>query len=160
MTTSCLIDLRPMSGDYFRTWQPHAIRSFAEDKRRTHGYNPDQALALATDGFQRLLPDGPETPDHHLYTLHAETGDVVGQAWLGLQQDYGIRRAFLYEIEIHESRQGRGYGRAAMQALEAESRSLGAAVLGLHVFNFNERARRLYHSLGFQVTDLSMEKPL
>ena len=48
---------------------------------------------------------------------------TVGSVFLGVR-DGG---AWLYDITIDEAARGRGYGRAAMLALEAEVRALGFA---------------------------------
>lgn len=160
MTVSQRIHLLPMTPSYYAGWLDHAIQSFADDKQRTHGYAPDQALKLATDSIKGLLPDGPDSKDQHLFMVQDETGTPIGQAWLAMKDDYGLRRCFIYEIEIHEQYQGAGFGRATMQALEKTARELGADALGLHVFSFNEPAQNLYRSLGFDVTGLSMEKAL
>jgi ribosomal protein S18 acetylase RimI-like enzyme len=46
---------------------------------------------------------------------------------------------------------GRGIGRALMQRLMEEARARGGARMTLRVFAPNERARRLYERLGFEV---------
>ncbi|RED45037.1 GNAT family N-acetyltransferase [Aestuariispira insulae] len=155
-----VIHLLPMTPSYYANWLDHAIQSFADDKQRTHGYAPDQARKLANDSITGLLPDGPETKDQHLYMVQEETGTPIGHAWLAMKDDYGLRRGFIYEIEILDNFQGNGFGRATMQALEETARALGAEALGLHVFSFNQPAQNLYRSLGFDVTGLSMEKAL
>jgi ribosomal protein S18 acetylase RimI-like enzyme len=53
---------------------------------------------------------------------------------------------------------GQGYGRAAMEALEAVARSAGFASLLLHVFGHNTRAQRLYESCGYRATNVNMRE--
>jgi ribosomal protein S18 acetylase RimI-like enzyme len=61
---------------------------------------------------------------------------------------------------VDEAYRGRGYGRAAPEALEPLAISLGYGSIGLHVFGDNEVARRLYRSAGYAETDVSMLKRL
>ena len=68
--------------------------------------------------------------------------------------------AFIWDIAIVAEYRGRGYGRAALQALEPLVRELGYDSIGLHVFGDNEVARQLYRSVGYMETDVSMQKRL
>jgi ribosomal protein S18 acetylase RimI-like enzyme len=54
-------------------------------------------------------------------------------------------------IAVDPGRQGQGIGRALLDAAVAEARRRGARRLTLRVFSPNERARRLYESVGFVV---------
>jgi RimJ/RimL family protein N-acetyltransferase len=54
-------------------------------------------------------------------------------------------------VAVDPSRQGRGIGRVLMEAAITEARRRGARRLTLRVFSPNERARRLYESVGFVV---------
>jgi len=54
-------------------------------------------------------------------------------------------------VAVDPARQGQGIGRALMEAAIAEARRRGARRLTLRVFSPNERARRLYESVGFVV---------
>lgn len=51
----------------------------------------------------------------------------------------------------------RDYG---VRAFEEEAAKLGARYLEQHVFAFNETAKGLYDSLGYQTTDYTMSKKL
>jgi ribosomal protein S18 acetylase RimI-like enzyme len=54
-------------------------------------------------------------------------------------------------LAVDPSAQGGGVGRTLMEAAVEEARSRGARRLTLRVFGPNERARRLYERLGFEV---------
>ena len=66
----------------------------------------------------------------------------------------------VFDIEIVADARGRGLGRSAMLAAERFALDLGRKTIGLNVFGPNERARRLYDSLGYQVVSTSMTKHL
>jgi ribosomal protein S18 acetylase RimI-like enzyme len=61
-------------------------------------------------------------------------------------------------IAVDPARQGRGVGRALIEAAIAEARRRGARRLTLRVFSPNEHARRLYESAGFVVEGVLREE--
>ena len=61
-------------------------------------------------------------------------------------------------IAVDPARQGRGVGRALIDAAVAEARRRRARRLTLRVFSPNERARRLYESAGFVVEGVLREE--
>jgi ribosomal protein S18 acetylase RimI-like enzyme len=106
-----------------------------------------------------LLPREPGTPERRQFVLIDETtGQRVGAAWLHVQQRLDALLAYLYDIRIDDCFQRQGYGRAALQALEAAARSAGCASLLLHVFGHNTGARSLYERCGYHVTNVNMRK--
>ena len=155
------IRLDPMTDAEFTAWVDPSIRGYADDKVRSGEYQAEDALELAKLEFLHQLPDGPRTKDNHVYAVRdAATGDRVGALWIALRAKAGRTEAFVYDIEMHEDRRGRGYGRATMLACAERARELGAHSVGLHVFGHNTAARALYTSLGFRETDVSMSLPL
>ena len=68
--------------------------------------------------------------------------------------------AFLYDIEVLETRRGSGFGRALLEAVEDAARQAGAAALELNVFGKNHTAISLYSSSGYDVVTQQMRKPL
>ena len=102
-----------------------------------------------------MLPDGLATAGTRIWAVE-DDGRAVGTVFLGIR-DGG---AWLYDITIAEAERGRGYGRAAMTALEDEVRALGHSTIGLNVWGGNEVARGLYRSLGWAEESVHMRKRL
>lgn len=151
------IQLRPMNESEFLVWSAESRRAYAADKVRANGYTEAEAEKIATESFARLLPDGIHSKDMFLYVLE-ESGELLGNFWFAIQGESPRKKAFIYDVLIHESHQGKGYGRMIMELGEQKAREAGAVAIGLHVFGFNERAIRLYQSLNYRTTDLQMEK--
>ena len=86
-------------------------------------------------------------------------GSDVGVLWIGPHPTRD-GAAFVYDVEIDAAWRGQGLGRAAMQAAEALATREGIPAIGLSVFGFNDGARRLYESLGYQVVATQMLKEL
>jgi ribosomal-protein-alanine N-acetyltransferase len=61
----------------------------------------------------------------------------------------GVGELHLLNLSVAPEHQGRGLGRALLEAVVAEARALPAARLLLEVREGNERARRLYAARGF-----------
>lgn len=61
-------------------------------------------------------------------------------------------------LSVDPARQGRGIGRALIEAAALEAAEQGARRLTLRVLSTNERARRLYESCGFELEGVLREE--
>ncbi len=155
-----MVTLEPMSVETWEQWRVAAVRGYAADKVRVGTWPPEGAEARAEGEFAALLPRGLATPGHHLRSIVNEAGDTVGMIWFGPLHDVGSGTCFIWDIEVRAEARGRGYGRAALVALEPIARGLGYDAIGLHVFGDNEIARNLYRSSGYVETDVMMKRSL
>jgi RimJ/RimL family protein N-acetyltransferase len=152
--------LRPMSPMEFDAWQALAIPAYAADKVASGQWATDEALALSAQEHAELLPQGLQTPDHHLFTVVDREATPVGTLWFMVQTKAGARIAYVYDIEIAPTHQRQGHATGAFIALEDEVRRLGLSGIALHVFGHNHAARALYAKLGYEPTNISLFKPL
>ena len=67
--------------------------------------------------------------------------------------------AHLEVIVVAENAEGRGVGKALLDAAEAGARERGALSMSLHVFATNVRARRVYERAGFDEELIRCIKP-
>lgn len=155
-----MIELAPMTEAEFATYVAGAVRSYAQAHILAGDVVPEEALARAQTDYDELLPKGLASPKQHLFTLRHPLLGPVGILWFELREHPLGRSAFLYDVEIREDYRGRGLGRDAMQAMEAHLRGLGAVRISLNVFGYNHAARRLYESLGYEITGMGMKKAL
>ena len=143
----------------YETWLAQTMVEYAEEKVQAGNYHPDEALQRAEQEYRELLPQGPETPGQHLFSIvDATTGDRVGVIWFAEKQRGPRLEAFIYDLLVLEPFRRRGYARAAMIAIEDEVRQLGIDRIGLHVFGHNRGAWALYDQLGYEVTNVNMAK--
>lgn len=154
------VSLPPMSAAAWETWLGEAFRAYAGDKVRIGAWPADGAEAKARDEFARLVPGGRSTPGHEFRSIGNDAGETVGTLWVGPDEAIGQRSLFIWDIGIAAEFRGRGYGRAALEAIEPVARDLGYDSIRLHVFGDNAVARRLYRSAGYVETDVSMLKRL
>ncbi len=79
------------------------------------------------------------------YLVAEKGGRIIGYAgaWVILDESH------ITNIAVEESERGRGYGRKLVEALMQYISNLGASYATLEVRVSNERAQRLYQSVGF-----------
>ncbi len=145
----------------FAAFLARNIPDYAADKVAAGTWSEAEALERSRAEHEGFLPAGLATPGQHLFTIRdAADGQKVGAIWLAEMPGHAVPLGFILDLFIEEPFRRRGYARAAMLALEEVAQGLGLQSLALHVFGRNRAALPLYESLGYQVTDINMAKPL
>jgi ribosomal protein S18 acetylase RimI-like enzyme len=72
-------------------------------------------------------------------------GRVIGFVRYSVVPDGG----YVFGLYVHPARAGRGVGQALLRHAEQRLRERGSDTVALHVFEANERARRLYAKAGY-----------
>jgi ribosomal protein S18 acetylase RimI-like enzyme len=153
------VEARPMTEGEYEDWLLHAVGSYAQNWI-DRGMSPGQARARSETGHREALPEGLATPGASMNVLVHE-GSVVGRLWVGRREIRPGRTAsYVYEVEVMESRRGKGFGRALMLLAERIALESGTPLLALHVFADNTPAVRLYASLGYATTHHNFFKQL
>ena len=154
------LSLRPMTDDEYSTFRQRLLASYAADVAQAKAISADAALADAQKQTDDLLPDDLDTDGQLLFTAVGADDRAVGLLWLSTTSPGGAPAGWIYDIEVDESHRGKGYGREVMLLAEQECRQRGLASIRLNVFGPNLVARRLYESLGYEITSQNMAKPL
>lgn len=150
-----MIELRPLREEEFAAWDEAHRAEYLRGLIEFAALSPDAAAAKVARDIPAVLPEGLATENVRIWAVEVD-GRKVGTVFLGLRG----AGAWLYDITIAEAERGRGYGRAAMTALEDEVRALGHDSLALNVWGGNEVARGLYRSLGYAEESVEMRKRL
>ncbi len=153
------VRVRPMTGTEYDRWRAAEIAGYAAEMVGSGMLDPEAARRRAEEQHAEFLPQGRGTEGVHLLTVLDDRGRPAGSLWVG-PHPRKAGAGFVYDVVVDEDRRGEGLGRAAMLAAEAIARDEGWSELGLNVFGPNERARRLYESLGYRVVTTAMAKPL
>ncbi|MBP2018275.1 putative acetyltransferase [Symbiobacterium terraclitae] len=134
-----------------RMARPSDAEAFAEIMTQPQVYYGTLQLPHTTPESWRKRLEGND-PNYD-YVLVAEVdGKVVGN--LGLHRSRRPRNAHVavLGISVHDAYQGRGIGRALLTAaIDAADRWLNILRIELEVYTDNERAIKLYESLGFVI---------
>lgn len=147
-----------MTQEEFDAYRQRSVREYAAEHVRVGDWSSEQAEQRAEKETGEFLPDGVATPG--MVLLVGETaGGMVGVVWVGTAPQQGPGW-WIYDIEVVHEHRGRGYGRALLEAAEAEVRRRGGDSVGLNVFGGNVAASGLYESSGYRVTSMQMRKSL
>ncbi|MDN4525921.1 GNAT family N-acetyltransferase [Fictibacillus fluitans] len=151
-----MVKLEEMKSDEFQKYLSYAIKNYADEHVKAGNWGEREAISKATLEFEGLLPDGEKTVNQKLFIIRDEEQEV-GMIWLA---KVSPNKGFIYDINIYEGYQGRGYGKKAMIEIEEVAKNLGIINIGLHVFGHNKPARGLYEKLGYIETDILMAKDI
>jgi ribosomal protein S18 acetylase RimI-like enzyme len=152
------VTFRPMTETEYTALRAWLDEDYAQDVARAMDMPIEEARIAAAKQMAELLKDGLATEGHNLWRIVAEQDVAVGDLWVFV--DPGKRRAFIYFIGIDALYRGKGYGKAAMLALEPVARSKGADHIDLNVFGENATAIGLYEGMGYRPAAISMRKLL
>lgn len=153
--------LRPIDAASFEQLWRVGTADYAAERVRAGQWLPELALARAQAEFAVLLPQGAQTPGHHLLAIaDPASGEAVGHLWWAEEERDGRRVAYVYDLAVQPAQQRRGHARRAFEALEAQARAAGLARIDLHVFGHNPGAQAFYAALGYRVTSVMMAREL
>ena len=148
-----------MNAVEFNAYAERSIPEYAQDKVDSGQWSKESSLELSRQEFDRMLPEGTETPSNFLFTVRdAVTQENVGMLWYAVQDRAGECVAYVYDVLVEPPYQRMGYGTRIFEALEVEVGSHGLCGIALHVFGHNTAARALYAKLGYQTTNVNMFK--
>lgn len=154
--TAQQVTLRTMTTAEYRAATEHREAESVRVLSRTMA--EDLARERVAQGTARFLPDGLETPGHHLLTAENEAGEAVGNAWAGPDPSGAAASAWLYDINVFEPHRRHGYGAAILAAVEELIAADGRTALGLNVVGDNAAAIALYRRAGYDVASMVMRK--
>jgi mycothiol synthase len=155
------VTLRPMTDAELSARLVDQIDDYADDLVKAGQATPEDARERSTAAHAALLPDGVRTVGHLVFRGEVD-GTTVGSIWLTVPGASPVRPdlSWIFNVEIDPAYRGKGYGRAILLAGEREMRGRGVTRMGLNVFAHNPVARRLYDSLGYELTTRQMVKTL
>lgn len=149
-----MVELRIMGAEGFQTWRVDIWKSYFQELVRS-GLSEAAAKKNVDENISATMPNGDLQPGNEVFeVISGET--TIGVVWLW--QDG--TEWFIYDIDINEAYRGQGLGRKTMKAIEAHVKAQGGTAIALSVFGFNEVARNLYVSEGYETTRLQMKKTL
>ncbi|WP_144512395.1 GNAT family N-acetyltransferase [Bacillus sp. FJAT-22090] len=151
-----MVKLVLMNSEEYQKYIISAIKLYANEKVLSGNWNQEESIRKAEEEYTRLLPKGEKTESNYLYNI-INDDKAIGVLWLARKSE---KEGFIYDINILEQYQGFGYAKEAMKQIEIVGKDLGMHKIGLHVFGHNKVARGLYDKLGYQTTNVLMEKEI
>ncbi|MDA0703895.1 MAG: GNAT family N-acetyltransferase [Proteobacteria bacterium] len=150
----------------------------SDDLRLVPARAEDEAAVLAFARAMNAEDGHPLDPAGEAAARRVARGEANARCWLmhrtggagavshivltiGFSIQHGGRDGFIDELYVRPEARGAGIGRRLLALAEREARALGFAALHLEVERSNDRARRLYGTLGYADNDrLLMSKRL
>ncbi|WEZ84072.1 GNAT family N-acetyltransferase [Rhizobium sp. 32-5/1] len=154
--TAATLVLRPMGEAEFATYLAYFVPDYAAEIAGNYGIPDGEAFARASREVAEDLPDGPRTVGEVLLCLVNGQDMPVGYIWY--RPDIAARSAFISDFHILAAHQGQGYGKRALDLLEARLASEGITEIRLRVASDNARAKHVYETSGFRITGINMSK--
>lgn len=149
-----MLELSKMSQSDFAEYYIEAVKKIAIEYTTSGYIKAENADNYAKSVIDQYLPKGMETEGHYLFNI-VNAGEIVGILWYGKTSE---AEAFIYDLNIKEAYQGKGYGKKTMLLLEKHAKGIGVNKITLHVFGHNKRAINLYEKLGYTAFSLHMAK--
>jgi ribosomal protein S18 acetylase RimI-like enzyme len=156
-----MISSRPMRDSEYPAYLDYFIPDYAAEITANYGLSSLESLEPAKREIRDDLPHGVATTGQvMLCVINQASGpdSVVGYLWY--QPDPATRSAFIKDFHIFPAQQGKGFGKQALNALEAELVRTGFEQIKLRVAQDNKRARHVYEITGFRVTGVNMSKTI
>ncbi len=151
-----MVTLESKTPDELASWLPGKKEEYVAERMKA-GESAEVAHRMCETQFAELFPDWSPAEGQFVMNVVAD-GAPVGTLWMGRPFSGDVNTWFIFDIEIAEHAQGRGFGRAAMLAAEDWTREHGGSRVALNVFGPNVIARSLCDSLGYEVQAIAMYK--
>jgi len=119
-----------------------------------------EAVLTAVRGWVQSSLATREDPGHAVLVAELE-GSVVGFVTLSPTHHWsGEPEASIGELVVSPEAEGRGIGRALVEAVMARARESGCTRISVSTGAANDRARALYRRLGFEDEDVATSRAL
>jgi ribosomal protein S18 acetylase RimI-like enzyme len=146
-----------MKAEEFAQYRDYFIHDYANEIVANFGHTLEKSRATALKELQEDLSQEVSTPSHYLLCIE-EGNNLLGYLWY--QQLEEGETIFILDFIVFEVFRSKGYGTAALTALEENLAKSGAKQIKLRVAYKNKRALALYEKLGFGITGYNMAKTL
>ena len=143
-----------MPAERYDHWHKNIWKLYFDELVRA-GFSEEYARENCDQGIEHSMPGGKLAPNNFAFEVTHDS-QSVGIVWLVKQDDEWS----IYDIDIDEEHRGKGLGRKTMKAIEHYVAEQGGTAINLSVFGFNDVARKLYETEGYETVRIQMKKKL
>jgi ribosomal protein S18 acetylase RimI-like enzyme len=154
-----MLNLKPMTEDEYSAYIAWVLEDYAREISANFRISMEEARTNSARDIDGILPQGQSTPDHFIYNieLSAQDGETrLGYLWIHVDGDK--KRCFIYDIFLHPESRHQGWGRKVLVLLETNMKQQGIRRICLNVFANNHPAQELYSKMGYEFTNMNMQK--
>lgn len=152
-----MLKIQPMTEEELLNFKAWLIEDYAGAiSINTHLPMDEARLSSIKD-----IEQGLASPTQLLYNIVLYTeGEQshLGSLWIDV--DSQRKRCFINEIVLYPEFRGQGWGQKTLELLETMLKAQGISRISLNVFTNNSIAQALYRKMGYEVTNMRMQKIL
>lgn len=141
-----MVELRKMSASEFIGFNEKCIAELTDYYLLKMA--PAEARIKAEEEQVELLPAGVDTENQFLFSSFFKE-KKIGSIWFGKINREDSDIAFIFYIGIDEKYRNKGFGSAAMAAIEDIIKGQRLNRIRLHVLKKNVSAKKMYKKLGY-----------
>ncbi len=132
------------------------ISDYAKEKVRVGHWQEDEAIELSKETFEKILKNGADTSNHYIMKAYEDEEKKIGFIWFNVFDD----SVFVNDLCVYDDFKGKDYELQIVEALEEKAAKIGAKKINLHSFGYNEGAVATYRKMGYEITDVYMNKKI
>lgn len=145
------VKLRRMTGEEYETFCQWSVEQHVKELLEEAHVSQEEAVKAAEKEVAEMLPDGVNTECNYLMTIEEKDScETVGFIWTLHEETEGKKQSFMCDFVIYESKRRKGYGTAALAAMEKNAAEAGCQESVLFVADNNDAASALYKKCGYQ----------
>ena len=150
-----MLRLEKMSKEDFDLIKGKMIADYAKDKVKVGYWSETEALELSKEALDKILKNGVETPNHYLFNAY-ENDVKVGFIWMS---EYN-GEMFVNDTCIFEKYQDKNYEIKFIEVIEEQANNLDINKINIHSYGYNEKNLEVYKKMGYDITDVYLNKGL
>jgi len=148
-----MLKLERMSEADFNIVKGKMIADYAKDKVKVGHWSEREALEFSKEALEKILKDGISTPNHYL--LNAYEDEVkVGFVWMNKFNG----EMFVNNTCIFEEFQENEYELKFIELIEDKANELDTKKINIHSYGYNEKNIAVYKKMGYDITDIYLNK--
>ncbi|WP_372712863.1 GNAT family N-acetyltransferase [Ilyobacter sp.] len=151
-----MLKLVKMKNEEYDVIKGKLISDYAKEKVRVGHWQEDEAIELSKETLEKILKDGVDTSNHHIMNAYEDEEKKVGFIWFNIFN----KSVFVNALCIYDEFKGKDYEIKIVEALEEKSYDYAAKKINLHSFGYNEGAIAAYRKMGYEITDVYMNKKI
>jgi hypothetical protein len=144
-----------MSKEDFDLIKGKMIADYAKDKVRVGHWSEMEAMELSKEALDKILKDGVETPNHYLLNA-IEDETKIGFVWMNEANG----EIFVNDTCIFEDYRDKNYELKFIEVIEEKANSLDITKINIHSYGYNEKNLEVYKKMGYDITDVYLNKGL
>ncbi len=151
-----MVIFKDLSAEEFSAYLDNLKRDYAEDLKQSWQISREEAVMFSDHQIASLLPEGLETPYHHVQAIVADS-KRVGRVWYACQAG---SIGYLYDLHILKPFRRQGLGTEVIRQVRIAVEAAGCNALALHVFAHNLGAQKFYQACGLAPVGIQMYQKL